>query len=222
MELYSGHSVLSDSSLWLGSQHLAREAVILSIEGANSLINVQDYYMPSNTTPFSMPRGPQAYKPIASSPHRSAIDRKLLVENRPVKEVWRWLNEQGVQSIGYVTLTRYKKAVLKARADAPSAMRRQEVRNDLATLGQIVGRGQDLLHQGLIPRLSDVLRAVELRSHILAQFPDATDERLKVARNMIETTFAIVLEVVNEEQRVEILNRMAVCEALRAPSPWAD
>ena len=178
--------------------------------------------MPSDPTPLTMPRGPQPFQPITSSPHKPAIDRKLFVENRPIREVWRWLNEEGAQPIGYVTLTRYKKAVLKARQDAPSAMRRKEVRHDLATLGQIVSRGQDLLHQGLAPRLTDVLRAVELRSQMLAQFPDASDERLHTARDMFLALVDLVLEVISEEQRLEIVDRARQIDALKVVPPWND
>ena len=178
--------------------------------------------MPSDHVAFSMPHGPQPFQPITSSPHRAAIDRKLFVENRPIREVWRWLNEEGAQAIGYVTLTRYRKAVLKAREDAPSAMRRKEVRNDLATLGQIVSRGQDLLHQGLVPRLTDVLRAVELRSQMLAQFPDASDERLHTARDMFLALIDLVLDVVSDEQREEIIDRAQHIEALKVVPPWED
>src|SRR4051812_48094522 len=124
-----------------------------------------------------IPPGPKPYAAILESPHRSQIDERLFTQRHSARSVWHWLtSELGVESISYVTLTRYKNSSIGDRSKPLEDVRREEVLKDLEVLGAIVQRGEEALEAGYLPRMSELLKAIELRAQLLARFPDGIAE----------------------------------------------
>lgn len=154
---------------------------------------------------LSLQPGPRPYESILTSPHKNDIDDRLFVRRLPVRKVHRWLTDElAVTSISYATLNRYKISRSSIKGDGDADLRRAELKRDLSYLGRVVKGGKLALEQGLLVRPSEAMRAVELRTRILAEFPDSNEELGKRHKEEIMAFGNIVLGVVSEEQRIAI------------------
>ncbi|MBE0611217.1 MAG: hypothetical protein IH609_17680 [Dehalococcoidia bacterium] len=158
---------------------------------------------------FSLQPGPRAYESILTSPHKADIDERLFIRRQPVRKVHRWLTDElAVTSISYATLNRYKNAQSSIKGDGDADLRRAELKRDLSYLGRVVKGGKVALQQGLLVRPSEAIRAVELRTRILAEFPDSNEELGKRHKEETRALADIILGVVSEEQRVAIVTAL--------------
>ncbi len=159
---------------------------------------------------LSLQPGPRPYESILTSPQKKDIDDRLFVRRQPVRKVHRWLtDEMAVTTISYATLNRYRNAEAIIRSEDDEDLRRAELKRDLAYLRLVVKRGRKALEEGLMVRPTEAMRAVEMRSHILALFGDAGEKAEKRHRAQLELVRSAVLSVVSEEQRLEIVDRLA-------------
>jgi hypothetical protein len=148
------------------------------------------------------------FQTILKSPHLADIDERLFQLRQSVLSVHRWLTEElEVDDITYATLNRYKNA--RREDNSLGDVRKAEVLKDVKYLSRVIKLGGATLDAGLAVRPSEAMRAIELRAQLLAQFPDATEERLKVAQHELKLAVDCVLTVVTEEQRLEIVRRIS-------------
>ena len=126
-----------------------------------------------------------------------------------MRHVYRVLLDSGDDSISYTALTRYKKARSTMSDPADGKVRREAVLQDLETLSVIVSRGRDVVLSGMVPRTSEVLAAIRLRSELLTMFPDASRDIEAEAMAAMKEMVDVVTAVVTEDQRGEITGRLA-------------
>ncbi|MBE0611239.1 MAG: hypothetical protein IH609_17795 [Dehalococcoidia bacterium] len=158
---------------------------------------------------MSFQPGPRPYESILVCPHKNEIDQRLFVRRLPVRKVHRWLTEEmAVQTISYATLNRYKNAEALLRSEDDDDLRRAELKRDLAYLRLVVKRGRKALEDGLLVRPAEAIRAVEMRSHILALFGDGGEKAEKRHQAQLQRVASAVLSVVSEEQRVAIVDAL--------------
>jgi hypothetical protein len=149
--------------------------------------------------------GPTAYKSILLSPHKTEIDRRLFTQRWPVLKVMTWLTDDlHVSDITYATLNRYKNSRNALTTADSSDIRRKEVKRDLKFLSEVVKRGATDMRAGVAVRPSEAMKAIELRSHLLASFPDVSEEREDALIAMNRLLLEAVVAVCSEEQRIAI------------------
>jgi hypothetical protein len=153
--------------------------------------------------------GPRPYESILVCPHKKEIDERLFVRRLPVRKVHRWLtDDMAVKTISYATLNRYRNAEALIRCEDDEDLRRAELKRDLKYLGMVVKRGRKALDEGLLVRPAEAIRAVEMRSQLLALFGDGGEKAEKRHQAQLQRVASAVLSVVSEEQRVAIVDAL--------------
>jgi hypothetical protein len=141
-----------------------------------------------------LPPGRVPFQPIVTSPYKPDIDVLLFQKQLPVRDVWRWLEDKGVTTISYIMLTRYRKEHLERIGQARDAQQDHDLRRDFDTLEAIIKRGQEALADGWTPRMSELLKAIELRAHLATRFPDLQP----TARDKLAAELARYVDIINK------------------------
>lgn len=172
-----------------------------------------DEYSPGESVVVGrrLPPGRMKFLPIISSPYREEIDTLLFREHMPVQQVHRWLEQEKGADISYMMLYRYARET-EQRAIPPVVIEtaQDEIRRNWSALGNIIQKGTEAVEKGVIPRPQEVLSAIRLQNEMLAKLGVGVNFQLVEESKTMLTRLVkdIVLPVLNDDQRKEILQRI--------------